>query len=313
MERNRKVEKQHPFTFPAAAEPLRTLPGRRPDLNSSAPRLSGSSLRLLRQFGGGISEGGADRLANMFSGGICIMSAVHRQRSCSAPVPPLVIYLAALLKCSCRWHWLTNQTVKTRPEYQNTALQFLGGKKIFVCLPLLDCVLFKSSLTRFTFFFFLTPPPAAGVLIQDCSWDLAEAVSLKERRLPLLTSVGGSGEQTSAVNLTLHEVADGGAQPRAPQPPREKSSSETSSICVFGPLHCATSPLATVSVLGVSSRGSSAKPSETFASLTSSCCLSLSFLFFPPPSQFMFTLAASESCLASVHYCSCSPCFNKCL
>lgn len=58
----------------------------------------------------------------MFSRGICIMSAVHRQRSCSAPVPPLVIYLAALLKCSCRWHWLTNQTVKTHPEYQSTAV-----------------------------------------------------------------------------------------------------------------------------------------------------------------------------------------------
>lgn len=148
-ERNIKVKNKHPFTFSAVAAaatgecPERLL--RHPDLNSAAPRLSGSSLRLLRQFGGGISEGGADRLANMFSGGICIMSAVHRQRSCSAPVPPLVIYLAVLLKCSCRWHWLTNQTVKTRPEYQSAAVLFLRGKKIFVCHPLLDCVLFKSS------------------------------------------------------------------------------------------------------------------------------------------------------------------------
>lgn len=53
----------------------------------------------------------------MLSHGICIMSMVHRQRAVLLQFP-LVIYLAALLKCSCRWHWLTNQTVKPHPEYQ---------------------------------------------------------------------------------------------------------------------------------------------------------------------------------------------------
>lgn len=53
----------------------------------------------------------------MFSRGICIMSMVHRQRAVLLQFP-LVIYLAALLKCSCCWHWLTNQAVKPHPEYQ---------------------------------------------------------------------------------------------------------------------------------------------------------------------------------------------------
>lgn len=47
------------------------------------------------------------------------MSMVHRQRAVLLQFP-LVIYLAALLKCSCCWHWLTNQTVKLHPEYQCT-------------------------------------------------------------------------------------------------------------------------------------------------------------------------------------------------
>lgn len=42
---------------------------------------------------------------------------VHRQRAVLLQFP-LVIYLAALLKCSCCWHWLTKLTVKPRPEYQ---------------------------------------------------------------------------------------------------------------------------------------------------------------------------------------------------
>lgn len=164
-ERNVKVKKK---SIPSRSQRWRWRPGerperllRRPDLNSAAPRLSGSSLRLLRQFGGGISEGGADRLANMFSGGICIMSAVHRQRSCSAPVPPLVIYLAVLLKCSCRWHWLTNQTVKTRPEYQSAAVLFFffGGVGGNICLSsAFGLRPVQIKLMRLTFFFFFPRP-----------------------------------------------------------------------------------------------------------------------------------------------------------
>lgn len=45
------------------------------------------------------------------------MSMVHRQRAVLLQFP-LVIYLAALLKCSSRRHWLTNQTVKPQREYQ---------------------------------------------------------------------------------------------------------------------------------------------------------------------------------------------------
>lgn len=67
------------------------------------------------------------------------MSMVHRQRAVLLQFP-LVIYLAALLKCSCRWHWLTNQTVKAHPEYQRK-----HGFKIFVYHLLLDDVLYKSA------------------------------------------------------------------------------------------------------------------------------------------------------------------------
>ncbi len=67
------------------------------------------------------------------------MSMVHRQRAVLLQFP-LVIYLAALLKCSCRWHWLTNQTVKPQPEYQRK-----HGFKIFVYHLLLDHVLHKST------------------------------------------------------------------------------------------------------------------------------------------------------------------------
>lgn len=42
---------------------------------------------------------------------------VDRQRAVPLQFP-LVIYLAALLKCSCCWHWLSNQAVKFHPEYQ---------------------------------------------------------------------------------------------------------------------------------------------------------------------------------------------------
>lgn len=66
------------------------------------------------------------------------MSMVHRQRAVLLQFP-LVIYLAALLKCSCHWHWLTNQTVKPHPEYQTE-----HGFKIFVYHLLLDYVLHKS-------------------------------------------------------------------------------------------------------------------------------------------------------------------------
>lgn len=85
------------------------------------------------------------------------MSMVHRQRAVLLQFP-LVIYLAALLKCSCRWHWLTNQTVKPHPEYQRKY-----GLKIFtICfwtmsctnqLDEIDCffVVYKSRIFFFTF------------------------------------------------------------------------------------------------------------------------------------------------------------------
>lgn len=82
---------------------------------------------------------GTDRLANMFSYGICIMSMVHCQWAVLLQFP-VVIYLAELLKCSCHWHWLTNQTVKLHPEYQRK-----HGFKIFVYHLLLDYVLHKST------------------------------------------------------------------------------------------------------------------------------------------------------------------------
>lgn len=59
-----------------------------------------------------------------------------------------------------------------------------------------------------------------------------------------------------------------------------KSFSETSSVCVFWPLLLSRSPARHCVRVG-SSCGSSARPSETLTSLMSSCCLSLSFLFFP--------------------------------
>lgn len=60
---------------------------------------------------------GTDRLANMFSYGICIMSMVHCQKAVLLQLL-LVIYLAVLPKGSCYWHWLTNQTLKPHPDYQ---------------------------------------------------------------------------------------------------------------------------------------------------------------------------------------------------
>lgn len=88
----------------------------------------------------------------MFSHGICIMSMVHRQRAVLLQFP-LVIYLAALLKCSCRWHWLTNQTVKLHPEYQRKHCF-----KIFVYHLLLDYVLHTSSWWDWLFFLWRTSP-----------------------------------------------------------------------------------------------------------------------------------------------------------
>lgn len=87
---------------------------------------------------------GTDRLANMFSYGICIMSMVHCQGVVLLQFP-VVIYLAAFPECSCCWHWLTNQMSKPHPENQRK-LDF----KIFVCDQLLDFIPNKS-----TSFFFL--------------------------------------------------------------------------------------------------------------------------------------------------------------
>lgn len=89
------------------------------------------------------------------------------------------------------------------------------------------------------FFFFLRPPPAAGGLSKLFPGTFSEAVNLKEWRLLLLTPVGGSGEQTSVVNLTLHQAADGAAHPRVPLlPPREKLSLEhLHSVFFFVPFY----------------------------------------------------------------------------
>lgn len=87
-------------------------PPRRTDFNSPILWLSGGAPpQLGDNLVAAFRKGGTDRLANMFSHGICIMSVVHRQRAVLLQFP-LVIYLAALLKCSCCWHWLRNQAAK---------------------------------------------------------------------------------------------------------------------------------------------------------------------------------------------------------
>lgn len=115
---------------------------------------------------------GTDRLANMFSYGICIMSMVHRQRAVLLQFP-LVIYLAALLKCSCRWHWLTNQTVKPHPEYQ-TKHSF----KIFVYHLLLDYVLHISTWWDWFLFFVVQK-------VQDFFFRLVKGIKLGRKTLLL--------------------------------------------------------------------------------------------------------------------------------
>lgn len=107
----------------------------------------------------------------MLSHGICIMSMVHRQRAVLLQFP-LVIYLAALLKCSCCWHWLTNQTVKAHPEYQ---------KKYCFKISVLPSAFWTMSCTNqvaaIDFFFFF-----CGVQVQDFS---SKVSNLKVRPLCL--------------------------------------------------------------------------------------------------------------------------------
>lgn len=63
------------------------------------------------------------------------MSMVHCQRAVLLQFL-LVIYLAALLKCSCRWHWLTNQTVK---PIQNMKGNTVSKYSFAICFWTMSC------------------------------------------------------------------------------------------------------------------------------------------------------------------------------
>lgn len=119
----------------------------------------------------------------MFSFGICIMSMVHRQRAVLLQFP-LVIYLAALLKCSCRWHWLTNQTVKPHPEYQRKCrFQNIRLPSVFGLCPAqiylmrLTCVFFFFVVYKSRIFFFR---PIKGIKLRKIAllWLTGENTAL---------------------------------------------------------------------------------------------------------------------------------------
>lgn len=88
------------------------------------------------------------------------MSMVHCQRAVLLQFL-LVIYLAALLKCSCRWHWLTNQTVK---PIQNMKGNTVSKYSFAICFWTMSCPNQHDEIDScfFLFFFFF------GVCV--CAW-----------------------------------------------------------------------------------------------------------------------------------------------
>lgn len=144
------------------------------------------------------------------------MSMVHRQRAVLLQFP-LVIYLAALLKCSRCWHWLTNQTVKPHPEYQTK-----HGFKIFVYHLLLDYVLHKSSWWDDSCF-------SVAYMSRVLSSALSKVLNLKERH--------GCGWQESIQPFSFVGTANqhplkSSSDPRTEKCLSSKLVAEVASICV---------------------------------------------------------------------------------